>query len=186
MKIFVKLLIALFLLLIIAAAGLYFGYKGGITFAAGVDREGNLQLVHSDELTHTNMLLMWQAYHGRLYNLIEGRIWTDVGVLAIWNDVASSDVEVIEELFHEVADIDISNYLFVSEFDSEKAFAISVGDFEKLGLSNEWDENDWNKLLSFDKRENGVKKQNISTKNGLGFDDRDYMRHYLYSEEKNK
>ena len=39
--------------------------------------------------------------------------------------------------------------------------------------------------MALDKKQNG-EKQNVSVKNKLGFDDRDYMRHYMYAENIDK
>ena len=160
--------------------------QGGTTFVVGIDTNGDLRLLYSDTLVHTSLILMSNRQIGRLSNRIEGRIWQQEKIIAVWNDVASSDMEIIEHLFKEIANIDISDYTFVSEFDNNKIFVMPIDTYEKLNVSNNWGDNDWLKILSAKKKEEESSQAQYSVKNKLGYDDKNYMRHFLYSENKKR
>ena len=161
------------------------GWKNGIAFVAGVDENGDIRFLAQPYETH-HYLLMTASYKiGRLSNRIEGRIWEDIKILTIWNDVASEDVALIVGLFKKVQNIDISNYYFASEFDDHRAFSMPVKTFIKLGIGNNWLDPDWYAILAEKKREEDAENVKYSTtNNNLGFDNRDYLRHYMYNENK--
>lgn len=166
--------------------GINLTYKDAntLTFIVGVDRYGDLRLITSKTLVHTNLLLQYTTKYGRLDNRIEGRLWQQQNIITIWNDVSSAEMDIISKLFKQVADIDISNCTFASEFDYRHAFMTSVSEFIKMGVPSEWDENTWNRFESMSNKNNNVPKIKDNIKNKLGFSDRDYMRHFMYAEGK--
>ena len=164
------------------------GYREGYTFIAGVNKNGELELIISDttENTHTMMLTMYTMKNGeKLGYPIEGRFFkTSHGViLTIWSDFSSEEMRTLKELFLNKKGIDISNWIFATEFDDSMAFTCTVEEFISLGLSENWGELDYEKVKDAYEKSNRIPVEVQST-NGLGFDDRDYMRHYLYQEGK--
>ena len=166
--------------------GINLTYKdeGTLTFIVGIDKYGDLRLITSNTLVHTNLLLQYTTKYGRLDNRIEGRLWQQQGILTIWNDISSAEMDIISKLFKQVADIDITNCTFASEFDYRHAFTVPVNEFIKMGVPSEWDENTWNRLEAMSSKNNNIPKIKDNIKNHLGFDDKDYMRHFMYAEGK--
>lgn len=165
--------------------GITLPWKNGLTFVVGLDENGCLRLLTSEDETHTRLILRTAHKVGRLSNKIEGRIWKNEGILAIWNDVASEDVGLIVKLFDKVEGVDISDFYFASEFDAYRAFLMPIETFVKLGIGNNWQEQDWHTICAAKNRDDSASNAKYKTNNSLGFDDRDYMRHYLYNEGKN-
>lgn len=156
-----------------------------LTFIVGVNTSGDLQLICSKTLLHTYLLYNYQCKNGKLNNTREGRLWMNEKLISVWNDLASSDMEVISYLFKEVLNLDISNYTFVSDFDYRRVFMATVSEFEKMGISGDWSENDWNRLESMSKKQNNNIGSEKST-NTLGIADKDMWRHFMYNEGKKK
>ena len=61
----------------------------------------------------------------------------------------------------------------------------TVSEFEKMGISGDWGENDWNRLESMSKKQNNNIGSEKST-NTLGIADKDMWRHFMYAEGKKK
>lgn len=164
-------------------------YKDGYTFIVGSDKNGKVILFISSKTgdDHYNLNFEYLVKNGRrLYNTVEGRFFKlgDKTILSIWNDFSSEEMKTLKELFKQQHKMDISNWLFVSEFDEKMAFTCTVNEFISLGLSLEWGEHDKEIILNAYEKSNKLQPAYVKSTNGLGFSDRDYMRHYLYQEGK--
>lgn len=157
--------------------------NGTLTFIVGVNTSGDLQLLCSETMLHTNLLYNYTCKNGKLSDIREGRLWRNEKIVTVWNDLASSDMEVIEYLLREIANINISDYTLITEYDYKHIFSASVKEFEKMGLGMDWNEATWQRIESMASR---PEKNNVTSTNHLGFDDKDYMRHFMYAEEKKK
>ena len=170
--------------------GLDLGYKDGYTFLAGVNKKGDLELVVSDTKgnTHNMMNTMYILRNGsKLDYVIEGRFFelANRTILTIWNDFSSMEMKTLKLLFRRNdPSYDISNWIFATEFDEKMAFTCTINEFISLGFSSEWGESDKAKLLGAYEKSNKLQPAYAKSTNGLGFSDRDYMRHYLYQEGK--
>ena len=166
------------------------GYKEGYTFLAGLNKKGDFELVISDTKgnTHQMMNVMYALRTGsKLEYAIEGRFFelTDKTMLTIWNNVSSMEMRTLKLLFRQNdPSYDISNWILATEFDAKIAFTCTVNEFISLDFSNKWEESDKTKLLKAYEKSNNLQPSYVKSTNGLGFNDRDYMRHYLYQEGK--
>ena len=166
------------------------GYKEGYTFLAGLNKKGDFELVISDTKgnTHQMMNVMYALRNGsKLEYVIEGRFFelTDKTILTIWNNVSSMEMRILKLLFRQNdPSYDISNWILATEFDAKMAFTCTVNEFISLDFSNKWEESDKTKLLKAYEKSHNLQPSYVKSTNGLGFNDRDYMRHYLYQEGK--
>lgn len=163
-------------------------YTNGYTFIVFSDKHDELRLIISDKIgdNHNKLKLNCALNNIVMKNIVEGRFFingNDV-ILTVWNNISSTEMKILKLLFRRNdPSYDISNWIFASEFNDKIAFYCTVNEFISMGISFDWTETDLKKIENeankYDKLQYSVKSTN-----GLGFSDRDYMRHYIYQEGK--